>query len=608
MPGLVGIISKTNRYTSEDFKKMIECMLHESFYISDFYENKGLGVHIGWISHKSLFTDCLPIYNDTRTVGLIFTGELFPSDESLGITNSRSVGISHIDPQYLVRLYDEQGDDFIKNLNGWFAGFLIDFIRGRAILFNDRYGIHRLYYYEGEDCFIFSSEAKAILRIIPETREFDMESLGQLFCFGAPIENRSLFSKVKLIPGGSLWRFTKDMKIIKDTYFQPCIWEKQSILGKGDFLEVFQHRIKKIIPRYFASPNPVAISLTGGLDTRMMMAWGDVKPGAAPCFTFGGMYRDCFDIKVARKVAKACGQSYQVIPIDKRFLNAFSSYAEKTIYISDGCLDVCGASEVYVNGIARKIAPTRITGNYGGEVSRSINYIKPNPPDAGLFNPDFIGFLTAAKKEFNYSQHCHNLSYAVFKMIPWLLYGRLVAAQSQLTVRTPYTDNDFVSLMYQAPEDVRSTKALFLRMIKNGKFNLDQIMTDRGDAGNTNFIFSKSARLYFEVLFKLEYYYSTGMPHWLARIDHTIRPFNLEAQILGRHKIDNYRVWFRDELASYVQEILLAPRTLNRPYLNKKFVEKIVHRHISGKYNYVKEINAVLTTELIQRLLMDRAN
>lgn len=608
MPGLVGIISKTNRKASEDLKRMMQCMLHESFYVSGFYENDEIGVHIGWISHQNAFADCLPIYNDKKTVILLLTGEIFPSDEPSGIINSRGDTISHMDARNLVRLYDEQGDDFVKNMNGWFAGFLIDIARGRAILFNDRYGMHRLYYYEDKDSFMFSSEAKAILRIIPETRGFDMESLGQLFCFGATLENRSLFSKVKLIPGGTLWEFTKYETIIKNTYFRPGIWENQSVLGKADFFEQFQHTIQKIIPRYLTSPNPVAISLTGGLDTRVIMAWGDVKPGKAPCYTFGGMYRDCFDIRVARKVAKACRQSYQVIPIDKHYLKEFSSHAEKTIYITDGCLDVCGASEVYVNSIARQIAPIRITGNYGGEVSRSVNYIKPTPPDAGLFNPDFFGFLTAAKKEFDNSQQCHNLSYAIFKMIPWLLYGRLIAAQSQLTVRTPYMDNGLVGLMYRAPEDVMRSKALFLRMIDNGKFNLGEIMTDRGDAGNSNFISSKSARLYFEILFKLEYYYSTGMPHWLTWIDHVARPFSLEAQILGRHKIDNYRVWFRDELASYVQEVLLDQRTLHRPYLNSKYVEKIVKDHISGKYNYVKEVNAVLTTELIQRLLIDRTD
>ena len=50
------------------------------------------------------------------------------------------------------------------------------------------------------------------------------------------------------------------------------------------------------------------MSLTGGLDTRMIMAWQKAKPGSLPCYTFGGMLRDCQDVIVAREVARTCEQ------------------------------------------------------------------------------------------------------------------------------------------------------------------------------------------------------------------------------------------------------------------------------------------------------------
>ncbi len=47
------------------------------------------------------------------------------------------------------------------------------------------------------------------------------------------------------------------------------------------------------------------MSLTGGLDTRMIMAWHKAAPGSLPCYTFGGKYRECRDVIVARQVADA---------------------------------------------------------------------------------------------------------------------------------------------------------------------------------------------------------------------------------------------------------------------------------------------------------------
>ena len=67
----------------------------------------------------------------------------------------------------------------------------------------------------------------------------------------------------------------------------------------------------------------------GGFDTRMIMAWQKMQPTTMPCYTFGGMRRDCQDVIIARKVARACGQTHEVIPISQDFLSNFSQYAER---------------------------------------------------------------------------------------------------------------------------------------------------------------------------------------------------------------------------------------------------------------------------------------
>ncbi|OEU83886.1 MAG: hypothetical protein BA865_10360 [Desulfobacterales bacterium S5133MH4] len=94
--------------------------------------------------------------------------------------------------------------------------------------------------------------------------------------------------------------------------------------------------LKGILPRYFAG-GPVGIGLTGGLDTRLIMACRNPKPGELPCYTFGGSYRDIFDVRIAPKVAAACGQSHKALRLDDGLLlKEYPSQVEKTTYISDG--------------------------------------------------------------------------------------------------------------------------------------------------------------------------------------------------------------------------------------------------------------------------------
>ena len=68
--------------------------------------------------------------------------------------------------------YEEEAD-FPKGLNGRFHGLVADAKRGTAMLFNDRFGLQRLYYHEAKDGFYFAAEAKAILKVRTELRETD---------------------------------------------------------------------------------------------------------------------------------------------------------------------------------------------------------------------------------------------------------------------------------------------------------------------------------------------------------------------------------------------------------------------------------------------------
>ena len=92
-------------------------------------------------------------------------------------------------------------------LNGLFSGLLIDRRRRRAFLFNDRYGVERVYVHQTEDATYFASEAKALLRVLPATRSFDDEGVAQFLTFGCPVEGRTLFRGIRSLEGGSVWTF-----------------------------------------------------------------------------------------------------------------------------------------------------------------------------------------------------------------------------------------------------------------------------------------------------------------------------------------------------------------------------------------------------------------
>src|SRR5204863_7545448 len=92
-------------------------------------------------------------------------------------------------------------------------------------LFNDRYGMHRVYYSETNDAFYFAAEAKAILKVRRELREADARGLGEFVACGCVLEHRTLFKNVHALPPGSAWVFRDGALESKAEYFHPSEWE-----------------------------------------------------------------------------------------------------------------------------------------------------------------------------------------------------------------------------------------------------------------------------------------------------------------------------------------------------------------------------------------------
>ncbi len=606
MPGITGFISadpcEQNNHT---LQRMVKCMMHESAYISGTYVSTQLGLFVGWVGHKGSFSDCMPVWNEAKDICVIFTGEDFEDPLEIDMLKARGHECSADKAAYLVHLYEEEGPDFVKGLNGWFSGVVMDSRLGRSFLFNDRYGMGRIYFYESSDRLYFSSEAKSLLEVLPHLRETDMSSLAETFSCGCVLRNRTLFPGISLLPGGSLWTFAERRIAGKKAYFDWSDWESQPLLSGSEYYARLKETFSAILPRYLRGPR-IGISLTGGLDGRMIMAWTGRERNSLPCYTFGSAYRDCTDVVIARKVANVCGQSHETIVVGSSFFDEFPALAEKAVFVSDGTMDVTGSAELYVNRIASGIAPIRLTGNYGSEILRGNVAFGPHGFEESLLEPGFARLVQDASTTYENESRGHHLSFIASKQVPWHHYSRLSVEMSQLTPRSPYLDNNLVSLVYQAPPDALATRKPCFRLIADGNEALSLIPTDLGLLYRPTPFITKCRHLYKAFTFKAEYAYDYGMPQWASCVDHILSPLHLDRLFLGRHKFSHFRVWYRDNLFQYLKDVLLDSRTLGRPYLKKRSVEEMVTSHIEGRRNYTWEIHRLLTSELFQRKLIEQ--
>src|SRR4029077_4562913 len=104
------------------------------------------------------------------------------------------------------------------------------------------------------------------------------------------------------------------------------------------------------------SRSRIGISLTGGLDTRMIMACQPAPAKNSVCYTFSGEKGLTFDDRLANRVAAVCGLEHEVLRIRPDFFSNFASHADRTVYITDGCFGISGAHEIYLNKQACQLA------------------------------------------------------------------------------------------------------------------------------------------------------------------------------------------------------------------------------------------------------------
>lgn len=604
MPGIVGLISRMPRERAvAQLNRMVQALHHESFYETGTWIDESLGIYVGWAIRNGSFSDGLPIANEKQDVTLFLSGSVYSEPQAIRALRDKGHSIDGRAASYLVHAYEDD-PGFFADLNGLFHGLVVDKARGTASLFNDRYGMHRLCYHQSDDAFYFAAEAKAILAVLPELRRADEKSLGEFVACSCVLENRTIFKDIHVLPGASAWTFRDAALDKRATYFEPKEWEEQAPLSQEDYYRELQGVFSKNLSLYFAGTERVGMTLTGGLDTRLIMAWHKADPGSLPCYTFGGMLRECGDVRIARHIAKMFGQPYTVIPIAEEFLSRFPHYAERSVYMTEGGVDVYRASDLYVSEKAREIAPAKVVGTYGSEIIRHAVMFKATSPAEGLFRPEFTHHIRQGAETYKGLRKRHPLTFAAFIQSPWYHQGILALESSQLTVRSPYLDSDFVRTVFRGPKSGESGPDIRLRLIKDGNPALAKFPSDRGVGGVSGNSFPIS-RGVSEFTFKAEYAYDYGMPQWASRIDSALSPMHFDRLFLGRHKVSHFRTWYRDGLSEYVREILLDRRTLSRPYLEPNAVQTIVDGHTKQGLNHTTAIHKLLTLELIHRLFFD---
>ena len=246
-----------------------------------------------------------PVYNEDRSVRVIFNGEIYNFRELR--RELRAAGhtfATQSDTEVLVHAYEEYGIHFPERLNGMFAIALHDLVRRKLLLVRDPLGIKPLYYSFDRRRLIWGSEMKALLASGMVERTLDTGGLNEFLTWEYVPGEGTLFRSIrKLLPGHLLEIDLQQPACLPRPYWELPRETAADTLSDSEWEERVDEQLRRSVQQQLVSDVPLGAFLSGGVDSSLMVA----AMGGVQTFSIGFEDTSYNELPWARRVADYLG-------------------------------------------------------------------------------------------------------------------------------------------------------------------------------------------------------------------------------------------------------------------------------------------------------------
>ncbi|HWQ52565.1 MAG TPA: asparagine synthase (glutamine-hydrolyzing) [Bryobacteraceae bacterium] len=232
---------------------------------------------------------------------------------------------SQTDTEVILNAYQRWSTAAISRLRGMFAFGLWDGPGNQLILARDPLGIKPLYYYSTPDTFVFASEVRALLASGVVPRRLDPEGVASYLHFGSVETPRTLVAGVQsLDPGCYLTVRPRDrgMSVEEACGSQPFTAPAPiPLTRRDDAVAVLREVLTDTVRRHLISDVPVALFLSGGIDSSVLAALMTREMREKPkTFHIGFKEHEYDEGRFAGMISKEYGTDHQDIVLTEQSL------------------------------------------------------------------------------------------------------------------------------------------------------------------------------------------------------------------------------------------------------------------------------------------------
>jgi hypothetical protein len=291
----------------------------------------------------------------------------------------------------LAEIYEKTGDGFIHKLKGSFAIVMLNPNDGSVKVFTDPLNLRSIYYSISGKQLVISSSLNALAAILGQKKEslrIDSRAVLDHYLFDFVLDDHTYLQGVREIPPGAMLESSGGEVKVKP-YFDPFSFFDLSgpKMGREEGAEQLKKVLAQNVALYTEGPEHTAVALTGGFDSRSIVAL--LEDSADYTFYSYGK-KGSWDIRIPQMIAEELNLNYTPIFLEDDYEKAFPRYAKLALLLSDGIAELTHANIAYVYGNFLKPQASILTGLFGSELIKT-------PSSRGLFlDENMIGLLKAA--------------------------------------------------------------------------------------------------------------------------------------------------------------------------------------------------------------------
>lgn len=263
-----------------------------------------------------------PIYSEDKKNVIVFNGEIY--NYKILRKELMDSGITfktHSDTEVILKLYENQGTDSFKKLDGMFAFSIYDENLNKVFIARDFFGEKPLYYTQSNDAFIWASELKSILKINKIKPEIDKMGLNLFFRLTYIPAPYTIYKNIfKLEPNHFL---TYDCGTHE--YIVNVIEKEKTQENKNISFENAKTKVKQLVQESVESRSisdvPIGTFLSGGVDSSIVsLCLAQMNSSRINTFSIGFEKKSFDESDKARTVAKLINSEHHEFIINEKDL------------------------------------------------------------------------------------------------------------------------------------------------------------------------------------------------------------------------------------------------------------------------------------------------